>query len=90
MRTRSPSATTTSVEPPPMSRTRSGSQEGGRSVRTARVMSRASSSPEITASRIPVSRLTRLTNSPPFEASRTAHVATPVIESAPAARARAA
>src|SRR5664280_2271152 len=89
-RIRSPFATTTSVDPPPMSRTRSGSHEGGSSERTARVMSRASSSPEITARRSPVSLRTRLTNSSPFAASRTAHVATAVIAPAPAARASAA
>ena len=54
--------------------------------RTASVIRRASSSPEITSTSIPQRDRTAATKSAAFSASRTAHVATARIVSAPAAR----
>ncbi len=66
-----------------MSTRKSGSLVAGNSLRTARLMSRASSSPEITSTRTPVRFLTAATKSSEFVASRTAHVATARTTSAP-------
>ncbi len=83
--TREPSEMTNSVEPPPMSMRKSGSKRAGNSLRTPRLMSRASSSPETTSTVTPVRRRTASRKAAELEASRTAQVATARTRSAPAA-----
>ena len=75
---------TSSVEPPPMSIKNRGSWRAGNSLRSARLISRASSSPEITSTRTPVRFRMASANSWEFLASRTAQVATARTTSAPA------
>ena len=74
---------TNSVEPPPMSIRKSGSWRAGNSLRSARLIRRASSSPEMTSTRTPVRFWTASTNSSELDASRTAQVATARTTSAP-------
>ena len=76
-----------SSEPPPMSKSRMRSADQPYQRRTARNVSRASSSPESTCSSTPVSPATRASTASPFAASRMAEVAKASSSSMPASRA---